>query len=172
MSMSVFGVLLALHVLAAAFWLGVTLFNAVFLIPSITAAGPAGGQVMRQLVQVRRLPTYMNLAVLVTIATGFVLYWWVSAGFAAVWITSRLGISVTLGAAMALVAAAIGQFINAPTAAALGQLGAAIQASGGPPAAEQTAEGQRLRERLARATELEAVLLVIAIVSMVVGRYF
>lgn len=171
MSPSLFGSILAVHTLASAFWFGVLLFNAAFLIPSIRATGAAGGQVMKHIVQTRRLPVYLNAAVLITIITGAALYWWASGGLAPAWLTSRLGLAISCGAILALLVAAMGQFINAPTAARLGQIGAAIQAAGAPPTPDQAAEVQSLQQRLAGATQSEAAMLAIALVAMVAGRY-
>lgn len=171
MNPTLFGSVLAVHILASMFWFGVLLFNAAFLIPSIRATGAAGGQVMKQIVQTRRLPAYLNAAVMLTIITGAALYWWASGGLASAWLTSTLGLVVSCGAILALMVAAMGQFINAPTAARLGQIGAAIQAAGGPPTPDQAAQVQKLQQRLAVATQSEAAMLAIASVAMVIGRY-
>ena len=42
------------HVLAGAFWVGAVTFIAAFLVPAVTALGPVGGQVMEQVIQVRK----------------------------------------------------------------------------------------------------------------------
>ena len=75
----------AIHVLSGALWVGAATLNAFFVIPSIMAAGPAGGQVMRVIVQVRRLPVFMNTVMAVTLLSGLALYWWSSSGFSAAW---------------------------------------------------------------------------------------
>jgi uncharacterized membrane protein len=165
------GILRAVHILAAIFWTGVMMMNAAFLMPAVRAAGPAGGQVMRQLVQARRLPRYINLAVLLTLLTGTVLLWWTSGGFAGAWLASRKGIVYQLGAACTLLTALVGQFVNGPTARRLGGLGAAIERGGQPPTPAQQSEMRTLQSRLAAATRLAALLLSVAAVAMAMARY-
>jgi len=161
----------AAHVVATSFWFGVMLLNAAFLLPAIQSSGPAGGAVMKQLVQGRRLPLYLNLAVVVTLVTGGYLMWWGSGGFQGSWLRSRHGMLYIAGAALAVIAALIGQLVNAPTARRAGQLAAAIQASGGPPSQEQTAEMKRFQVRLLGATRTGALLLAGAAIAMAAARY-
>jgi uncharacterized membrane protein len=159
------------HVLASSFWLGAMLLNAGFLLPSTRAAGPAGGQVTRHLVQVRRLPVYLNLASVLAIVSGAVLYWWLSAGLTIGWILSRPGMAYTIGAFFTLDAAIVGQFVSAPTAAQLGRLGARLQSAAGPPPADALDAMNQLQLRLLRATQVAAALLALAAAAMAIGRY-
>ena len=165
------GFLRAVHVVAATFWTGVMLMNAAFLIPAVRAAGPAGGEVMKHLVGTRRLPRWINIAVVLTLATGLVLLWWASGGFARAWLVSRRGVVYQIGALATLVTALLGQLVNAPTARRLGGIGAALAASGLPPTEEQQATMRALQGRLAGATRLAAILLSLAAVAMAMARY-
>lgn len=169
MPQDILAALRAVHVVTASFWLGAMLMNAGFVLPAVRAAGPAGGAVMGQLVGVRRLPQYINLAVWLTLLSGGALMWAVSAGFSRAWFTTSLGTAFTAGGLLALSAAALGQFVNAPTAARLGRL--AAQAGDGPPSAEVAAERQRLQGRLFRATQAAALLLVLSAACMGAARY-
>lgn len=136
------GALRAAHVVASSFWLGVSLLNAGFLLPAVQASGPAGGQVMQQLVQGRRLPVFLNAAILTTLVTGGVLFWWVSGGLQPAWIRSRHGMVVVAGNLVTMIAAILG------------------------------AAGYRRPERPSRvATQFGAVLLTIAAAIMAVARY-
>ncbi len=167
----VLAVLRSFHVVAGGFWLGAVLYNAAFLLPATRAAGPAGGQVMKEIVQVRRLPRFMNGAVLITLLTGLALFWWASSGFTGAWFTTGVGIGWSLGGGFAIATALLGQLVNAPTARKFGALAASAQAAGGPPAPETLVEMQRLQMRLYRATVLGAVLLVFATSFMAAARY-
>ena len=171
MSITLVVILRVVHILAGCFWFGVMLLNAGFLLPATQAAGPAGGQVMRQIVHVRRLPLFLNLAVLLVLVTGAILIWWVSGGFTMSWLSSATGMSLSIGALLTLVAALLGQFVNAPTARRFGQLAAAVQASGNPPDDEVISEMKRLQLRLLRATQIAAILLGVATAAMAVARY-
>jgi uncharacterized membrane protein len=161
----------AVHVLATSFWFGVMLMNAAFLLPAVRAAGPAGGAVTRYLVQSRRLPAFINLAVVLALLSGAALFWWVSGGLNTAWLATPHGLACSAGSLLSILAALLGQFVNAPTAARLGRLGAEIQSAGGPPAPAAMAEVQQLQSRLASATTLAAALLALAAVAMAVARY-
>ena len=80
-----------IHILAGAFWAGSAIFTAAFLIPSIRALGPAGGPVMQQIAQVRKLPVYFFGAGTLTVLSGIGLYSRASGGFTNQWMRSGPG---------------------------------------------------------------------------------
>jgi uncharacterized membrane protein len=159
------------HVLIGVLWVGTVVFMAAFLMPSIRAAGPAGGAVMQQLVQSRRLPRWLMSAAILTIASGIGLYWVDSAGFQSAWLGSGPGRVFGLGGTFAILAFILGMVVNFPTARRLTALAARVQGSGRPPAPEEAAEMQRLQARLGRASVAAAGLLVLATLAMAVARY-
>jgi len=169
MSLTLIALLRILHIVSGGFWMGVMILNAGFLLPAVQASGPAGGQVMKQLVQTRRLPLFLNLAVVVTLISGGILFWWVSGSLSSEWLSSRFGLSLTIGGILAIVAALMGYFINAPTARRFGQL--AAQSAGTAPTPDVLSEMGRLQKRLLRATQIAAILLLLAAATMAVGRY-
>jgi hypothetical protein len=69
-----------LHVLLAAIWIGSTAFIQFMLMPSVQAAGPAGGQIMIRLTR-RGLPAYMASLGGITVLSGFYLFWHFTDGF-------------------------------------------------------------------------------------------
>src|SRR5882724_8157315 len=79
------------HVAVGAIWVGAVVFIAAFLVPSVRAAGPAGGAVMQQLMQARRLPLWIMAAALLTVLSGLGLYGHNSAGFRSEWLGSGPG---------------------------------------------------------------------------------
>ena len=159
------------HILGGVFWVGSAIFMAAFLGPTVRAIGPAGGQVMQQLAQVRKLPMYMMGSMAATLLSGIALYWLASGGFSNSWPASGPGTTFGLGAVFAILGATIGVAVSMPAARRLGVLGATIAKSGGPPSAEQVAELQRLQGRMATATQIVAILLVLATAAMAVARY-
>src|SRR5215204_6573129 len=136
-----------IHVLAGVFWVGTAVFTAAFLVPTVRAIGPAGGPVMQQLAQVRKLPLYLMAAMILTLLSGIGLYSRASGGFSNGWMQSGPGMTFGIGGALALVAGLIGMFVVAPTTKRAGALAAAIQGGGKPPSPEQQAEMQRLQAR-------------------------
>ena len=160
-----------LHVVVGAFWVGAVVFIAAFLVPSVRAAGPAGGVVMQQLVQVRRLSTWLVGAGVLTLLSGIALYWRDSAGFQSAWLGSGPGRAFGLGGVLGLADVVVGMAVNSPTARELGAIAGRLQAAARPPVPEEIATIQRLQARLARATIVTAVLLLLASTAMAVARY-
>lgn len=124
---------------------------------------------MSQMVQVRRLPLFLNAAVLITLVTGALLMWWASGGFSLARLSTPMGMALSIGSILTLAAALLGQFVNAPTAARLGRL--ASRQSDGPPSPDTVAERARLQQRLLLATQGAALLLTLAAVCMGAARY-
>jgi len=171
-SLYLIAVLRAVHVLTASFWLGANILNGFFLVPALRDAGPAGGQVSRQLVQVRRMPLVVNIAAVLVLVSGGFLIWNASGGLTPEWFGSRFGILISIGATAALVSAIHGQLVTGPTAARMGRVAAQAQAAGGPPSPETLAEIGGLQRRLGSAARLGAVLNAVAAVLMASARYW
>jgi hypothetical protein len=161
----------AIHVGLGAFWVGAVVVLAFVVIPSIRAVGPAGGPVMEQMAGVRRLPHILMGAAVLTILSGFALYWRDSSGFQGAWVRSGPGITFLAGGVLALIAAIHGAVVNSPTAKRLGLIAADIRQAGGPPSPAQAQEIQQLQNRLAGAVRVAAVLISLAVLAMSVARY-
>jgi hypothetical protein len=171
MPASAFFFLRMIHIVIGVAWGGALIFIAAFLLPALKSVGPAGGPVMANLTQVRRLPAYLMAGVILTVLSGIALYWNDSLGFSAQWMSTGPGKTFAFGGTMGIIVAIMGMTINAPTAKRMGALTATIQASGGPPSAEQVAEIQRLQARLLMAMRAAAILVVVAAAAMSVARY-
>jgi hypothetical protein len=161
----------AIHILSGGLWVGAAVLNAGFLIPSVMAAGPAGGQVMRVMVQVRRLPVFMNAVMAVTLITGIALYWRAWAGSGMAWIASGTGLAFTFGALCAFATAGIGHVVTVPAVRRIGQLGAAIAGAGGAPAPELAAEMGAQQRLLLRGVQVGSRLVVVATIAMAMARF-
>jgi hypothetical protein len=160
-----------IHILSGVFWAGTAMFNAAFLIPAVRALGPAGGPVMQEIAGKRKLPVYFLVAGLLTVLSGFGLYWHDSQGFTNGFMRSRGGMTFGIGAVLALVAVFLGIFVVTPAAMRAGKLGAAIAAGGKPPTPEQAAEMQQLQATLGKMALVAAGLLTLTTIAMAVGRY-
>ena len=169
--MSTIYLLRIVHIVSAVFWGGAVIFVAGFMLPSVRAAGPAGAPIMRQLVQVRRLPLWLMTAMIRTLLSGISLYWRDSDGFRSAWLASGPGRAFGLGGLLGILAAGLGMAVNTPTARRLGVLTARLQAEARPPTPDEAATLSRLQATLARATVAVAVLLTMAIVARAVARY-
>lgn len=164
-------VLRLLHVVLGVYWTGAIIFTALYLEPSVRAVGPAGGQVMAQLVKRGHLNT-MPIAALLTILTGVDLYRRASAGFDPTWISSPLGMALTTGALASIVAFIIGIFVmRATTLRIMALTQVAMQTPEGPGRDAQLAAIQPLRRRATTALRAVAALLLVTAATMAVARY-
>jgi uncharacterized membrane protein len=159
------------HVVFGVFWAGTAIFNAVFLVPTVRALGPAGGAVMQEIAGKRKLPIYFFVSGVLTVLSGFGLYWYDSAGFSNEFMRSPGGMTFGAGGALALIALLLGIFVITPAAIRASKLGAAIAAGKKPPTPEQAAEMQRLQATLGTMALLAAGLLTLTTIAMAVARY-
>ena len=160
-----------LHIVLGVFWAGTIFFFVIFLEPSVRAAGPDGASVMRGL-QKRQFLNVMPLVAGLTILSGIALYWRVSAGLTPTWITSPVGISLTVGGLASVLAFVIGVFVMRRAGLRAAALASELQQSPDGPAQDALrAELQLLRTRARTSARVVAVLLGVAVATMAVGRY-
>ncbi len=168
--MNFMGLANLIHVLTSACWAGGTFLVAWFITPTAAASGEAGSTFMRNLVQGTKVSMYLNIASWVAILTGLYMYYFFSGGFNTGWMATPKGLAITISGLTAIAALTVGQAVSRPTANRLTALGQAIQAGGAPPTTEQVAEMGRLSQRMTSAGRLAAILLVLTIVGMALGR--
>lgn len=168
--MSLYTILRLIHIFSGVFWAGVALMMAGFVNPSAKAIGPEGGKFMQQLARQNRFPSVMETTAILNILSGLWLYWLVSGGFQVNWVISKGGLALTIGGVGAIVAYGLSYVFQKPAAKRMAALGREIQAAGGPPSPEQTAEMQAQQKRLTQGGLLSAVLLAIVVVGMAVAR--
>ena len=161
-------VLRLLHILGGSIWVGSVVFTAFFLMPSIAAAGPGGGAVMREFGQ-RKIPQFMMSLMAVTVLSGVGLMGVIGSRSDGAWFSSPMGRVISLGAAIALIASVYGAVVNRPTGMRMQKLGAEMQGGQATPA--QAAEMQALQSKLLRASQVVAVMLLLAVAAMAAGRY-
>jgi len=159
------------HVLFGVFWAGTAIFNAAFLLPTVRALGPAGGAVMQEIAQKRKLPIYFFISGILTVLSGFGLYWYDSAGFTNGFMRSAGGMTFGIGGLLALITLLLGIFVITPAAIRASKLGATIAAAGKPPTPDQAAEMQQLQMKLGKLAVVAAVLLTFTTIAMAVARY-
>lgn len=159
----------ALHILLGVFWAGSLIFNAVYLLPAIRDAGPEGAKVAAGLMQ-RRFLDVMPWVAVITVLSGFYLYWRAGAGSPA-FFGSRPGMVYGVGGVLSVVALALGLGVMRPSmlrAAALTR-GAAAAAPADRDAALAAAQG--LRARAAGTARWVAWLLGATVLTMAIARY-
>jgi hypothetical protein len=160
-----------IHVVFGVVWAGALVFIAWFLLPAARATGPTGLAFMQQLVRVQRVPTYLMILMALTLLSGLTLMYLDFAAFGGAWAQTGPGRTFSLGGGIAILTALLGMFVNVPTAKRIGALSASIQATGAQPSPAQVAELGRLQNRLYRAGQAAAVLILLAVTCMGVARY-
>jgi hypothetical protein len=163
-----------LHIVSGAFWFGAAGLFAGFIGPAAADVGPAAGPLMTNAVKKRHVAKVITIAGAVTVLAGLVMYWhdWHLYGSFGNWIDSSFGVVLTIGAVAAIVAfveGAIGVGRNVERLVEVG--GMIAQAEGQPPAELVTRMGA-LQAHIKRASQIDLVLLLIAVIAMSTARYW
>ena len=88
------------------------------------------------------------------------------------WVTSRFGLVITIGGALATVAAFVGYFGVGRGVEELVDVGNEVAASGGMPTADQQARIDRLSAALETHGKIDLALLLLAVTAMATARYW
>jgi uncharacterized membrane protein len=166
MSNSVIAGLRVVHIVFGAFWLGGAMTVGFFLLPAIRAAGSVGDEFAARLMSPMRLLSVITAAGAIAIGAGLVLY-------AGIW--SGLGFDgpprwYAMGGHVALLAIILSGVVTLPAAYKLAVLTRTVGSHASPPP-EQNAQRDRLIRRATVITQIAAVLLVVTISLMAIGRY-
>ena len=162
------------HILAGIFWVGATLVLAAFLMPAARAIGPGAGPLMSQLMQRQKLQLWINVAMTLAILAGFALYGLDSRVSGGGFGRSTTGITLGVGALLAIAAAGVGGAMGKPTGRKLGEIAQRMQEAqrgGGAPPSNLVAEAQPLQRKMQRALTIMSVLLVLSATTMAIARY-
>ena len=159
------------HIAGGVFWAGTIVFFALFLEPSVREAGPDGAKVMQALMR-RKYMIVVPIVAVLTMLAGVGLLEQVSGGFHPEWMSSPTGMTLSLGAALAIVAFLYGVFFVRPAAMRMTVLMPQLmQSPEGPGREALQAEAQSLRTRLRRGGRVVAALLALTTIAMAVARY-
>ena len=155
------------HIFGMLAWLGAGLLSMFVLIPFARSQGPEGMHFLERMMSQSRYGKYMAVSSLVTVLSGFILFWRDSSGFQWAWIASSGGLVLTLGALAGIGAFLVGVFVHGPTSARLAVIGKEVAAAGVAPNEQQMAEMRNLQNRTRRANQWSGILMVLALVLMV-----
>jgi uncharacterized membrane protein len=172
MTIYLLNLLRLVHVVAGILWAGAAISYLFFVKPSVQSIGAAGPQFMQSLMERRKYPLFMVSMSLLTVLAGGALYWIFSGGFSLAYLTTGMGLGITIGSLTALVAFFLGNFGIGPTSGQIAALGKQIAASGKGPTPEQAKQLHALETKVSRIEQVEFVLLVISMVTMATARYW
>jgi uncharacterized membrane protein len=166
----VYALLRLLHIFCAVFWFASAIMMVLYVEPAVRSAGESGAAVMQGIMK-RGLPVAGNVAAVIAIVAGLMLY---GRDFAGQGNPFALGnptvLAFTLGALAAILALVVSWAIAAPTGGSLAKLGAAIRNQGQPPSPEHLRRLSELQLRVLVASRLNLALLTVALVLMAVAR--
>jgi len=163
-------ILRIIHLFAGVFWVGFGIFNIQFLQPAVRATGADGQKVMQYLSQKTRFQITVYSAATLTVLSGLALYW-IQTGFRAGALSSGYGLIIGLGGIAGIVAWLLAVFVIGGIFRRMAAVGQAIQAQGGPPTADQTAQMQALTTRLGKTGRIAVTFALISVLGMAIGRY-
>jgi hypothetical protein len=170
-SVLIFLVIRALHVLLAAFWIGATLFVAMILMPAIRRMEAAGNPV---LIGIHRggLTPFMAALGGLTVLSGIWLYWHFTGGFDPVVSASRAGMAFGTGGAAGIVAVIIGGAVIGRSWVKMSAAAAEVpQLADGLAKAAKLQVVESLRQRIVNATAVVLALQIVALTLMAIGHY-
>lgn len=164
-------VLRLVHIVLGSVWVGIVVFNTIFLGPAVQELGSDGGKVMGVLVR-RGMMTFLPIVALGTILSGVWLLWKVSLGFNEHYFHTAAGHAFAGGGAMAIIAYLIGITLLRPSMLRAGALAQGMaQVTDETERSARQRQIQILRSRARRSGQVVATLLLLSTAAMAVGRY-
>ncbi|MFI5171918.1 MAG: hypothetical protein ACHQFW_05980 [Chitinophagales bacterium] len=158
------------HIYTGVFWAGATFYLARFVLPASNAI-PEGGKFMQQLAKTNKLPIVMMVMSILNIVSGILLIYEFSNGFDTSWFSTNFGMTLSIGGTFAIIAFVLGFTITRPVIMKMATLGKEIAAAGGAPTPDQISLMITFRNKVSKATNLIALLLIVTVVTMAIGRY-
>ena len=159
------------HVGSAMIWFGGAIIGGFFLQPTAQALGQAGQPFMEHLMKRRRLGILFPVVAALTVLSGAALYWRDSGGLQTAWITSPSGLAFTIGGIAAIVSFFGGLVLVGPSIAEQTAVQAEMTGGDGVPTEDQRRRLARADRRMQLANRFDLPLLVLAALTMAVGRY-
>jgi hypothetical protein len=154
-----------LHVLLGALWVGFIVFTVVFLTPAMSALGPDAPKLMAALRQ-RGLVIALPIIAGLTIVSGIYLYWRYTAGFSPEVSRTHAGMAFGIGGVLGIIAYIIGAGIVSVNMAKAMKLSQQMLSAPEAQRAGLMATIAGHRKRAATASQIVAVLVVLAVIFM------
>jgi uncharacterized membrane protein len=159
------------HVGSAMIWFGGAIIGGFYLQPTATALGKAGQPFMEHLMKRRRLGVLFPVVAASTILSGAALYWRDSNGLDVGWITSPSGLAFTVGGLAAIAAFVGGLLLIGPSVSEQTAVQTELAAGDGVPTEAQRQRLERAASRMQLANRIDLPLILLAGLTMAVGRY-
>lgn len=164
-------VLRAMHILGGIFWTGAAILLYGFVVPSANATRPESQRFMQHLAGQSGLTLWMQVAAWATVIGGLALFSPVTGQLDSAVLRSPRGMTLSVGALLALGAFLEGLFVTGPTARRMAAVGKQVMETGKAPTPEQVQQLQGIQAKLQRAGGRGAVMLGLSALLMAVARY-
>ena len=155
-----------IHVVSGVLWVGGAAVLAAFVLPA--ARDEKSMAYLRQLIWTRNLPRYLNVMLVLALLSGLTMYGNLVFITRGAWARSRVGMTLGLGGALAILAALVATFVAAPA------IHRALELTDGTSPASSSnasAEAGRALSRYAAAMRLVVALLIGTAALMGIARY-
>jgi hypothetical protein len=173
------GVMLVLrffHIVAGVLWVGAAFLFVGFIGPSAAEVGPKALPLLTVAVKKRKVVQVITILGFVTVIAGWLMwlkhlrdYDWSLGTW--VW-DNHFGLALTIGGLFATAAAFEGYLGVGKNVERLVDMGGAIEASGGPPSADQQSNMERIGARIEHHGKRDLAFLLIAVTLMATARYW
>ena len=163
-----------LHIVAGVLWVGSAFLFVGFIGLSAVEVGPAAGPLLTAAVKKRKVAKVITGLGIVNVLAGWAL--WLRDmslyGGAGNWVSSRFGLVLTIGGALATITFFVGYLGVGVPVERLVDVGNEVAASGGPPSPEQQTQIERLSASIERHGKTDLLLLLLAVTAMATARYW
>ena len=159
------------HVGGAMIWFGGAMIGSFFLSPTAAALGSAAQPFMDHLVKRRRMGLLFPVVATITVLCGLALYWRDSNGLQAAWIGTPTGLTFTIGGLAGIASLVGGMVLVGPSVAEQTAVQTELAAAGGEPTERQRERLAGADRRMRLAMRLDLPLLLLAGLTMAIGRY-
>jgi uncharacterized membrane protein len=162
-----------IHIIAGALWFGSAFLFSLFIGPSAAKVGPSAGPLLHVAVKERKVSAWITRLAITAVAAGWLmwLYHAQQAGLSAWWDLTEAKV-LFLGGLIATVAMFEGLHGVGRNVEHMVDLGDEIAGSGGPPSPEQGAEMGRLGAAIKKHSQIDLLLITLAVICMATARYW
>ena len=162
-----------IHIIAGALWFGSAFLFSLFIGPAAAKVGPAAGPLLHVAIKERKAAMWITILAVVSVLAGWLmwLYHARDAGLADWWDLTEAKV-LFLGGVIATIAAFEGYHGVGRNVEKLVDVGDAVAASGGPPTPEQAAELQRIPAAIKLHSQVDLLLITLAVICMATARYW
>lgn len=159
-----------LHIVFGTIWVGSNLFMALFLYPAVKRSGSIGNQFIPFLPKTNNMPMTMTISGFIAIVTGiWIIYYYSSFSWA--YFSNAFGMCILIGGILGIIAFLNGVFFIRPKGLEIDKIGSNIAKSGNPPTQEDINKITGLSASIVKATNFEAVILLLCLIFMSLARY-